>query len=98
MSLTYGEKISIFDTYEIFRKDTIKPDKINYYHKESKNKRKVVVRELRETGNGYIFAGYIEDYKDKVDNRGFINMDKYANNEDELRALLDRVINLLSRY
>lgn len=48
---------------------------------------------MRDTGNGYIYAGYLEDYKDKIDERGFANIDHVVNGESEFRTLIDRVIN-----
>ena len=92
MALSFCEKIKICDSFLQLRKGTIKPDKTNYYFDGSKNKRKIVVKELRDTGNGYIYAGYIKEYHDKVDDLGYINIDKYASNESEFRALLKRAI------
>lgn len=92
MSLTFDEKISILNSYSKLGKRSIKPDKINYYHNFTKGRRKTVVGELRKTGNGYIYVGYLEKYKDITDNRGFINIDKHITNENEFRKLIEEVI------
>ncbi len=92
MALTFEEKKDILNSYSKLRKGTIKSDKLNYYYDETKNRRKVIVRELVETGNGYIYVGYLDEYKDKSDDRGFINIDKHVNNKIEFRSLIDKVI------
>jgi len=92
LALTFEEKKDILNTYSNLRKTNIKPDKINYYYDEAIKRRKVVLREIRESGNGYIYVGYLDDYKDRSDDRGFINIDKYINNENEFRSLIDKVI------
>ena len=92
MALTFEEKKDILKSYSKLRKGTIEPDKVNYYYDESKSRRKVVLRELRETGNGYIFVGYLDEFKGKADDRGFINIDKYVSNENEFRLLINKVV------
>lgn len=92
MALSFSEKIEICDSFRELRKGHTKPDKTNYYYDGSKTRRKTVVAELRETGNGYIYAGYMKEYKDKVDDRGYVNIDKCVSNEGEFRALLKSVI------
>lgn len=92
MSLTFNEKIRILDSYNKLRKGTISLDRINYYHDCTKNRRKTVIRELKCSGNGYIYVGYLEKYKNKADSRGFINIDKHISSEDEFRKLIEEAI------
>jgi hypothetical protein len=74
MALTFEEKKDILNTYSNLRKTTMKPDKVNYYYDEAKNRRKVIARELVKTGNGYIYVGYLNEYDNRSDDRGFINI------------------------
>lgn len=90
--LTLEEKINILNSYSKLRKTLIKPGRINYYYDQAKTRRKVIVRELWHTGNGYVFAGYLNEYKNEVDTRGFISIDKFINNENEFRTLIEKVI------
>ena len=92
MALTFEEEKAILDTYSKLRKTNIKPDKVNYYYDESKSRRKVIARELVKSGNGYIYVGYLNEYKGKADDRGFININKHVSNENEFKILIDKVI------
>ena len=92
MKLTFDEKTNILNSYSELRRGTTKLDKTNYYCDYAKGRRKTVVGELRKTGNGYIYVGYLEKYKDIADSRGFINIDKHISNEIEFRKLIEEVI------
>jgi hypothetical protein len=54
-------------------------------------RRKTVIRELRHTGNAYIYAGYLPECKEKVDKNGMINI-KQFDNKEELRIFVEKVI------
>ena len=93
MRLSYDEKTRILDSFAPrLTKRSIKYGKTNYYFDESKYRRKVVARELTKSGNGYIYVGYLNEYKDKADVRGFINIDKFVNSENEFIILIQKVI------
>jgi len=92
VALTFEEKKDILNKYSNLRKTNIKPDKVNYYYDQAKSRRKVIVRELVKSGNGYIYVGYLDEYKGKADDRGFININKHINNENEFRVLIDKVM------
>lgn len=93
MKLSYDEKTKILDSFAPgLTKRSIKYGKTNYYFDESKYRRKVVARELTKSGNGYIYVGYLKEYKDKADDRGFINIDKFINSENEFIILMQKVI------
>ncbi|MGD9567109.1 MAG: hypothetical protein AB7V48_02110 [Sedimentibacter sp.] len=92
MALSYEEKINILNSYPKLIKKTISYDRTNYYLDYTKNRRKTVVGELRKSGNGYIYVGYLEKYKNIADSRGFLNINKHASTEDEFRKLIEEVI------
>ena len=92
MSLTFNEKIRILDSYNKLQKGKISFDRINYYYDVAKSRRKTVVSELKNSGNGYVYVGYLEKYKNKADSRGFINIDKHICSEDEFRKLIEEAI------
>lgn len=92
MKLSFEEKINILNLYFKLNKRTISLDRINYHHNSTKNRRKTVVSQLHLSGNGYIYVGYLEKYKNIADSRGFLNIDKYISTEDEFRKLIEEVI------
>ena len=90
MHLTFEQKREILKSYNELTEGIVKPDKFNYYFSGSKQKRKVVVRELRHTGNGYACGKYLEDFEGDIDSRGWISIRDIC--ESELRKLIVKVI------
>lgn len=88
--LSFEEKRALFNSYKELSESHFKPDKYNYYCEGSKQRGKVVVRELVHTGNAYICGRYLAGFDGRKDARRWIKIKDFT--EVEIRELLDRVI------
>ncbi|KYD20882.1 hypothetical protein ETC01_16795 [Geobacillus sp. NFOSA3] len=77
MALSFEEALNLFRSFAELKEKKVKPDKINFVFEGSRTRRKTVIRELRHTGNGYIYAGYLPECKEKVDKNGMINIKQF---------------------
>lgn len=90
MALSFEEALNLFRSFAELKEKKVKPDKISFVFEGSRTKRKTVISELRYTGNGYIYAGYLPEYKEKVDKNGMLNIKQL--DKEELRTLVEKVI------
>ena len=90
--LSYQEKMNILSSFSQLHSYEIKYNKTNFYYDGSKTRRKIIARELRPTGNGYIYTGFLEEFKGKRHDDGFSNIDRVVNSEVEFRLLIQKVI------
>ncbi|WP_226584756.1 hypothetical protein [Halobacillus litoralis] len=90
--LTFEEKRSIIEEFPELDKKEISLGRINYHFEESQYDKKIVVYRLHPNGNGFIYAGEIEDYP--TDDRGMVNIKDYS--AEDLRELLRASIESLS--
>jgi len=88
--LTFDEKRKIFRSFTVLSESTMSYGRLNYILEGSKRRKKIIAREISHTGNGYIYGGYLEEYKELTDSRGWINIKSY--NEKDLRELITKVI------
>lgn len=91
MHLSYDEALSLFRSFAELKEKKVKPDKTTFVFEGSRTKRKAVISELRDTGNGYIYTGYLPEFNDRVDKNGMMNIKEF--DRDELRQLVQKVIN-----
>uniref|UniRef100_A0A1S2MDE7 Uncharacterized protein n=1 Tax=Anaerobacillus isosaccharinicus TaxID=1532552 RepID=A0A1S2MDE7_9BACI len=54
--LSYAEKYRIFTSFSELTETSISNDRVNFIFNNSKLKRKVAVRELAQSGNGYVYG------------------------------------------
>lgn len=90
MLLSLEQKIAIIESFPGLQKSMYKDGRINYSLFDSEIRRKQIIRELTPTGNGYIYGDLARELKERVDNRGWINIRDY--NEVELRDIIEKVI------
>ncbi|ELK46439.1 hypothetical protein QRD89_03845 [Halobacillus sp. ACCC02827] len=90
--LTFEEKLEIIEEFPELSKREISLGRINFHYEESLYEKQIVVYRLHPNGNGFIYAGEIEDYP--ADNKGMVNIRDIS--ADELRSLIRRSIDSLS--
>jgi hypothetical protein len=96
--LTLKEKVEVFKSYDL-KETSISYERINFENTASKQTRKVLARELHESGNGYVLGEYmskdtIEKYRYKVDSRGWISIKDF--NKESLRIVIEEAIKSMS--
>ncbi|MEF2967684.1 hypothetical protein V3851_17785 [Paenibacillus sp. M1] len=90
--LTFEQKLQIMDSYpELTRKD-VSLGRVNYQYEQSVHDKKTVAFHLHPNGNGYVYAGLLQEYD--FDEKGYVNIRDFS--EEELRSLLDKSIRSLS--
>ena len=90
--LTFDQKLAIIASFpELERKD-VSLGRVNFHYEESAHDKKTVVYHLHPNGNGFVFAGLLDDVE--TDPKGLVNIREYG--ENELRSLLARSIESLS--
>ncbi|MFD1021097.1 hypothetical protein [Thalassobacillus hwangdonensis] len=90
--LSFEEKLAIIEEFEELEKKEISLGRVNFHYEESLYDKKIVVYRLHPNGNGFVYAGQIEDYP--VDDRGMVNIKDFS--ADELRELIRDAIDSLS--
>jgi hypothetical protein len=94
MFLSFKQKRNIFRSFPELTEVTDKTGRISYNFEGSRQKRKQLVRELTHTGNGYIYGGFLPEYRHLIDDRGWINIRDFS--ESELREIVAKVIRSFS--
>ncbi|MYL30167.1 hypothetical protein GLW03_10080 [Halobacillus halophilus] len=90
--LTFEEKVAVIEEFtELDRKD-ISLGRVNFHYEDSLYDKKIVVYRLHPNGNGFVYAGEMEEAD--TDERGMINIKDYS--ADALRDLIRKAINSLS--
>lgn len=96
--LTLEQKKEIFDSYGL-KETRISNDRFNFEFLEGKQRRKVLARELHQSGNGYVLGVYIPSeiinkngYR--VDSRGWISIKSFT--KEELKAVIEESIRSMS--
>jgi hypothetical protein len=90
--LTFDQKLAIIASFPELQRKDVSLGRVNFHYEESAHEKKIVVYHLHPNGNGFVFAGLLEDVE--TDAKGFVNIRDYG--EDELRSLIARAIASLS--
>ncbi|GGF25785.1 hypothetical protein GCM10010954_25900 [Halobacillus andaensis] len=90
--LTFEEKIAIIEEFGELTKKEVSLGRVNFHYEESLYDKKNVVYHLHPNGNGFVYAGEIEDYP--TDDRGMVNIRDFSG--DELRNIVRKAIDSLS--
>jgi hypothetical protein len=86
--LTFNEKLTIIEKFpELERKD-VSLKRVNFQLLNSVSDKKNIVYHLHPNGNGYVYAGHLNDYT--TDDKGMVNIRDYS--EEELNNLLEKAI------
>ncbi|RIX51176.1 hypothetical protein D3P08_16990 [Paenibacillus nanensis] len=90
--LTFEQKLAIIASFPELQRKDVSLGRVNFHYEESAHEKKIVVYHLHPNGNGFVFAGLLEDVE--TDAKGFVNIREFS--EDELRSLIARSIESLS--
>lgn len=90
--LSFEEKLAIIEEFEELEKKEISLGRVNFHYEESLYDKKIVVYRLHPNGNGFVYAGQIEDCP--TDNKGMVSIKDF--DADELRQLIRDAIDSLS--
>jgi pyruvate dehydrogenase complex dehydrogenase (E1) component len=91
--LSLDQKLAVFGEFDELKKESISYERINFKYPDSKKRKQVIARELHQSGNGYVYGGYIKRFK--TDSRGWVNIKYFT--EDELRNIIREAIGSFSR-
>ncbi|MCA1029626.1 hypothetical protein LCL95_01110 [Bacillus timonensis] len=91
--LSFEEKLSIIESFPQLERHNVSLGRVNFHFPDSLYEKKIVVYHLHPNGNGFVFAGYLDDQE--VDAKGMVNIREYS--ESELRGLIQASIDSLSR-
>ncbi|MGI8314725.1 hypothetical protein [Halobacillus mangrovi] len=90
--LSFEEKLSVIEEFEELEKKEISLGRVNFHYEESLYDKKIVVYRLHPNGNGFVYAGQMEDYP--TDSKGMVSIKDF--DADELRELIRDSIESLS--
>ncbi|REJ09120.1 hypothetical protein [Halobacillus trueperi] len=90
--LTFEEKLNIIEEFPELEKKEISLGRVNFHYEESVYDKKIVVYRLHPNGNGFVYAGEMDDYA--TDDKGMVNIKEMS--ADELRTLIREAIESLS--
>lgn len=90
--LTFDQKLSIIASFPELQRKDVSLGRVNFHYEESVHEKKTVVYHLHPNGNGFVYAGLLDDVD--TDAKGLANIRDYS--EKELRVLITRSIASLS--
>ena len=90
--LTYNEKLAIIESFPELERKNVSLGRVNFQFEGSVSDKKNIVYHLHPNGNGFIYAGQLDNYD--TDEKGMVNIRDYS--EDQLRKLLKQSIQSLS--
>ncbi|WP_163528751.1 hypothetical protein [Halobacillus ihumii] len=90
--LSFEEKIAIIEEFAQLEKKEVSLGRVNFHFENSLYDKKNIVYHLHPNGNGFVYAGELEDYP--TDSKGMINIRDFE--ADELRNLVQDAIESLS--
>jgi hypothetical protein len=93
--LSFEEKLNIMESFpELERKD-VSMGRVNFHYEQSAYEKKLVGFHFHRNGNGFIFAGLMDDGPE-TDEKGYVNIRDFG--EDELRELVGESIRSLAGH
>ncbi|MCA0972020.1 hypothetical protein LCM20_15545 [Halobacillus litoralis] len=90
--LTFEEKISIIEEFDELTRHDISMGRVNFHFEDSLYEKQIVVYRLHPNGNGFVYAGEIEDYP--TDDKGMVNIRAF--NANALRSIIEQSIESLA--
>lgn len=88
--LSLNEKRNILNSFNELTERVDEFGRHFYYFYESSTRRKILGREFVISGNGYIYGEIFPEYKDLCDDRGWINVKNFS--EENLISLMTKLI------
>ena len=90
--LSFEEKLAVIEEFEELERKDISLGRVNFHFEDSLYDKQIVVYRLHPNGNGFVFAGEIEDYP--TDDKGMVNIRDFS--KDELREIIRESIDSLA--
>jgi hypothetical protein len=90
--LTFNEKLAIIESFPELERKNVSLGRINFQFPDSISDKKNIVYHLHPKGNGFVYAGQLENYD--ADEKGLVNIRDFS--ADQLRQLLKQSIQALS--
>jgi hypothetical protein len=79
--LTLDEKREILNSFVEPREKEDKFGRFFYYYDKSPTKKKIVVREFVDSGNGYVYGQFLPEYKKALYQDGSVCVKDFSSNE-----------------
>lgn len=92
--LSFDQKLNILDSFPELERKTVSLGRVNYHFEGSAYEKKTVGYHLHPNGNGFIYAGMLDEYN--KDDKGYVNIREFS--EAELRTLVRQSIDSLSAH
>lgn len=90
--LSFEEKLRIIESFPELQRKDVSLGRVNFHYNDSVFDKKIVVQHLHPKGNGFVYAGNLQNYE--VDDKGFVNIRDFS--EDDLRRIVKESIQSLS--
>ncbi|WP_312476728.1 hypothetical protein [Neobacillus sp.] len=90
--LTFNEKLAVIDEFSGLERKNVSLGRINFQFPNSISDKKNIVYHLHPNGNGFVYAGQLENYE--TDEKGMVNIRDFT--ADQLRQLIKEAIHALS--
>lgn len=91
--LTFEQKQAVLAEFTQLTKKEISLKRLNYHFEDSLYEKTIVVEKLHPNGNGFVFVGSLEKYKEQSQ-KGMVNIRDFS--EAELREIVQDSINYLA--
>lgn len=88
--MSYEQVVNILDEFPELKRKEVSNNRSAYYYPNSPIRKENVLQELHLSGNGYLFVGYLSEYRHRMDKRQFISIKKFT--EPEFRDALKQVL------
>lgn len=90
--LTFEQKLDVLQSYPQLQRKNVSLGRVNFHFEESTVEKKIVAFHIHPNGNGFVYAGLLDEYE--TDDKGFVNIRDYS--EEQLRTLLDATMKAMS--
>ncbi len=90
--LTFNEKLAIIESFPELERKNVSLGRINFQFEGSISDKKNIVYHLHPNGNGFVYAGMLENYD--TDEKGMVNIRDFS--DEQLRKVLKQSIQALS--
>ncbi len=90
--LTFEQKLDVLQSYPQLQRKNVSLGRVNFHFEESTVEKKIVAFHIHPNGNGFVYAGLLDEYE--TDDKGFVNIRDYS--EEQLRTLLDATLEAMS--
>lgn len=92
--LSFEEKLAIAGSFPELQRKDVSLGRVNYHYEDSSYEKKTVVYHLHPNGNGFVYAGHLDDCPFDIDDKGFVNIREFA--AEDYRALIAASIRSLT--